>query len=285
MRCADSFYHRFGAVQLLSERSSGRGGSSWRHGGGLHESYHRNRLSGRSRRKDGGGWHGTGSDCNEAGEFEDLHGCELCHRQAGLFTEGRTLFGGYRVRRQSAEHQAQHQREGRGTGGGQKVPRLVPAVCEKIYRGTARRGAGTLRTGRNLSHPCGLPGGVGGGSQGADPEPGNLFGDTGDGGRMYGVQPLRPTHKALMLNQAYKEGIIIKATIKKVATGFLKIRFQSRANNFQVFFILFTSYPHHSYLTCNFLNFLNIIEAFSYFMTADLKITQYTILSYFIKKF
>ena len=88
-----------------------------------------------------------------------------------------------------------------------------------------------------------------------------------------------------MLNQAYKEGIIIKATIKKVATGFLKIRFQSRANNFQVFFILFTSYPHHSYLTCNFLNFLNIIEAFSYFMTADLKITQYTILSYFIKKF
>ena len=62
----------------------------WRHGGGLHESYHRNRLSGRSRRKDGGGWHGTGSDCNEAGEFEDLHGCELCHRQAGLFTEGRT---------------------------------------------------------------------------------------------------------------------------------------------------------------------------------------------------
>ncbi len=30
------------------------------------------------------------------------------------------LFGGYRVRRQSAEHQAQHQREGRGTGGGQE---------------------------------------------------------------------------------------------------------------------------------------------------------------------
>ncbi len=37
-------------------------------------------------------------------------------------------------------------------------------------------------------------GGGGGGSQGADPEPGNLFGDTGGGGRMYGVQPLRPKH-------------------------------------------------------------------------------------------
>ncbi|WP_258286173.1 hypothetical protein, partial [Escherichia coli] len=39
-----------------------------------------------------------------------------------------------------------------------------------------------------------------------------------------------------MLNHAYNDGIIIKATIKNVATGFLKILFQSKINSSHVFY-------------------------------------------------
>src|SRR5699024_11980799 len=75
------------------------------------------------------------------------------------------------------------------------------------------------------------------------------------------------SQSALILNQAYSDGKIIKAMTKNNATGFFPIRFQSILYNWKIFFIFFIDVHLHfnnlSYITISNIRYYSFSFLFS----------------------